>query len=243
MTHASKALVLSVEKFGEADCYVRFLSQKWGVISALAKSARKSKKRYVGGLDLFCHDEIFLRGDPKDRPYLLELNVINSFPAIRESLDKVLVAGKAVQWVKKLADVPTPMPQLYSLLGQTLSLIEKEAQTDRLELLILVFKLKLLSFLGLNPQLEKCTRCEGPVDPITLFDLSSGGVICNPCQKGSASGGLILEQEQRWILKHAEQMKLTHWDSFFLERNFQVVPLTRLLTQFAAFHTHTSLPT
>ena len=243
MTHTSKAIVLSVEKFGEADCYVRFLSQKWGVISALAKSARKSKKRYVGGLDLFCHDEIFLRGDPKDRPYLLELNVINSFPGIRENLDKVLVAGKSVQWVRKLADVPTPMPQLYSLLGQTLSLIEREAQTNRLELLVLVFKLKLLSFLGLNPQLEKCTRCEGPIDPTTLFDLSSGGVICHACQKGSGASAIVLEQVQRWLLKHAEQLKLTSWDSFLPENKLHVSPLTRLLTQFAAFHTHISLPT
>ena len=241
MTHGSKAIVLSVEKFGEADCYVRFLTQKWGVISALAKSARKSKKRYVGGLDLFCHDEIFLRGDPKDRPYLLELNVINSFPGIREHLDKVMMAGKTVQWIKKLADVPTPMPQLYSLLGQTLSLIEKETRTERLDLLTLVFKLKLLSFLGLNPQLEKCTRCEGPLDPTTVFDLGSGGVVCSSCTKGQTLSAFYLENNQRLFLIHAEQLKLKSWDSFLAAQD-EVFPLSRLLTQFASFHTHIQLP-
>ncbi|MFM8270556.1 MAG: DNA repair protein RecO [Pseudomonadota bacterium] len=241
MRHASKAIVLSVEKFGEADCYIRFLTQKWGVISTLAKSARKSKKRYVGGLDLFCHDEIFLRGDPKDRPYLLELNVINSFPGIREQLDKVMMAGKLVQWIRKLADVPTPMPQLYSLLGQTLSLIEQEPQIDRLELLALVFKLKLLAFLGLNPQVDKCSRCEGPLDPTTIFDLGSGGVVCNQCPKDTSSGHFYLETEQRMILKSAEQLKLATWNSFNTNSS-QVPPLSRLLTQFASFHTHMKLP-
>jgi len=243
MTHSSKAIVLSVEKFGEADCYVRFLTQKWGVISALAKSARKSKRRYVGGLDLFCHNDIFLRGDPKDRPYLLELSVINSFPGIRENLEKVMVSGKAVQWVKKLADVPTPMPQIYSLLGQTLSLIEKETQIERLELLTLVFKLKLLSFLGLNPQIEKCTRCEGPLtDPTAHFDLGSGGVVCNTCNQDRFLNGLLIEQDQRSILKYAESMKLTAWDSFLFQEQQPILSLTRLLTQFASFHTHVSLP-
>ncbi|NBT57521.1 DNA repair protein RecO [bacterium] len=241
MRHASKAIVLSVEKFGEADCYVRFLTQKWGVISTLAKSARKSKKRYVGGLDLFCHDEIFLRGDPKDRPYLLELDVINSFPGIREHLDKLMIAGKAVQWIKKLADVPTPMPQLYSLLGQTLALIEQENDLERLELLTLVFKLKLLGVLGLSPQVDKCTRCEGPLDPTTRFDLNAGGAVCNQCPKESLSSHLFLETEQRVILKNAEQLKLATWAGFTPDL-FQVLPLTRLLTQFASFHTHMKLP-
>jgi DNA repair protein RecO (recombination protein O) len=241
MRHASKAIVLSVEKFGEADCYVRFLTQKWGVISTLAKSARKSKKRYVGGLDLFCHDEIFLRGDPKDRPYLLELDVINSFPGIREELDKVMMAGKVVQWIRKLADVPTPMPQLYSLLGQTLSLIEQETQIERLELLTLVFKLKLLCFLGLSPQIDKCTRCEGPLDPTTIFDLSSGGAVCSQCPKDVSTHNLYLETEQRLLLRNAEQLKLSTWNNFNTNPS-QIPPLTRLLTQFASFHTHIKLP-
>lgn len=241
MTHSSKAIVLSVEKFGEADCYVRFLTQKWGVITTLAKSARKSKRRYVGGLDLFCHDEIFLRGDPKDRPYLLELQVINSFPGIRENLEKVMVSGKSVQWIKKLADVPTPMPQLYSLLGQTLSLIEKETQIERLELLTLVFKLKLLNLLGLSPQLENCTRCNGALDPTTLFDLSSGGVLCSLCSPNNSTGSLFLDSDQRSILLHAGQIKLNTWNQFLVSQE-PVFFLSRLLTQFASFHTHLNLP-
>ena len=241
MTHSSKAIVLSIEKFGEADCYIRFLTQKWGVISTLAKSARKSKKRYIGGLDLFCHNEIFLRGDPNDRPYLLELTVINSFPQIRESLEKVMIAGKAVQWIKKLADVPTPMPNLYSLLGQTLALIEKETNIERLDLLVLVFKLKLLSFLGLSPQLEKCARCSGDLDNSAVFDLSSGGAVCQTCISGQSFQSFHLRTEQRMILSVAEKMKMPQWDSFLVAQE-QVIPLSHLLTQFASFHTQILLP-
>jgi len=241
MKFSSKAIVLSVEKFGEADCYVRFLTQKWGVVSTLAKSARKSKRRYIGGLDLFCHDEIFLRGDPKDRPYLLELNVINSFPKLRENLDKILIGGKITQWLRKLADVPTPMPQLYSLLGQSLSLIEQESDKERLELLALVFKLKLLSFLGLNPQIEKCTRCEGPLDSDSLFDFGLGGVICNRCPHNKTHSSIFLHNHQRVLLKQAEQLKLTTWNDFESQPQSTLF-LNQVLTEFASYHTQMRLP-
>ncbi len=168
----SKAIVLSTEDFGEADRYVQLLTRNWGVITVLAKSARKSKRRYVGGLDLFCHNEIYIKGDLKERPYLQELSVLNSFQGIRDNLERVLVAGKCVQWIKKLANISSPMPQVYSLLGQVLSLIEKESSSERLELLHLVFKIKLLSQLGLKPRMDSCIKCGSLEDRHGSFDIS-----------------------------------------------------------------------
>src|SRR6476660_8409794 len=105
---STKGIVLSRENFGEADRYVQFFTLDWGMITVLARSARKSQRRYVGGLDIFCHDEIFVRstprgankGQPKDRPYLAELTVLNSFIGLRDRLERLTAAGKIVQWVR-----------------------------------------------------------------------------------------------------------------------------------------------
>lgn len=241
MNHSSKAIVLSVEDFGEADCYVQFFTQKWGMISALAKSAKKSKRRYVGGLDIFCHDEIFLRGDPKERPYLQELSVLNSFSGLRSELEKMLAAGKAVSWVKKLANISTPLPQIYSLLGQTLSLLEKEPQSERYELLILIFKLKLLSQLGLKPRMDSCLKCSSEEILPGTFDISQGGVICIHCSPTVGHENTRLTAQERSFLDLTDDVKLTLWDQvqFPLER---VAPLQRVVTQFASYHTHMRLP-
>lgn len=242
MNHCSKGIVLSIENFGEADRYVQFYTKDWGMISVLAKSARKSKRRYVGGLDLFCHNEISLRGDPKDRPYLNELSVLNSFPKLREDLDKVLVAGKLAQWIKKLADTPTPMPHIYSLLGQSLALIEKETQSEKLELLNCIFKLKLLSLLGLKPRVDVCAKCESEEDIEGIFDLNSGGLLCRGCSpKADFSGSLVLHPIQRNLLNVADQIKLTHWDDINFSTEL-LLPISRLMTQFASFHTQVRLP-
>src|SRR4051812_43992050 len=122
----SRAIVLSRENFGEADRYLQLFTRDWGVISVLAKSARKSKRRYVGGMDLFCHIEIVLRGEPRAHPYLVELSVLNAFTGLRDDYDRMMTAGKVVQWVRKLSNTAVTMPGVYSLLGQTLALMEKE---------------------------------------------------------------------------------------------------------------------
>jgi DNA repair protein RecO (recombination protein O) len=241
--HSSRAIVLSTEDFGEADRYVQFLTARWGVISALAKSARKSKRRYVGGLDLFCHDEIFLRGEPRERgAYLVELKVLNSFPQIREDLDRVVAAGKAVQWVKKLLPPSHPHPTIYSLLGQTLALIEKETVPARLELLVLLFKMKLLAELGLKPRVEACVKCGTQESSVYGFDLESGGVVCGDClAKARVHEVIRVDPLTRSFMNQAEDLKLTLWQQIELEED-RTQFLSRLVTQFASFHTHVPLP-
>ncbi len=241
MGATSKAIVISHSDFGEADRYVQFLTQKWGMITVLAKSARKSRRRYAGGLDLFCHDEISLRGEPKGTPYLNELTVLNSFPILRDNLDKLLMAGKVTQWVKRLADTTNPMPEVYSLLGQTLSLIEKEQNLERLDLLNLVFKLKLLLHLGLKPSVDDCVKCEAPASRGYL-DIEAGGVVCPNCSPNHfIQDYLVLAEEDRRFIDEGDALRLTRWtDTEFPRPN--TMRLVRLMTQFAQYHTHLKLP-
>ena len=245
MSLSSKAIVLSFEDFGEADRYVTLFTQNWGMITVLAKAARKSKRRYVGGLDLFCHNEIFIRGEPKGRPYLTELVVLNSFPGIRDNLEKLLAAGTCTQWIKKLADTSIPMESVYRLFGQTLSLIEKETDTERFGLLHLVFKLKLLSLLGLKPRVDQCTRCDNTdflTNTIFRFEMGAGGIICDPCVTQARLGDRIeLMGHERHFLHAIDAMKLSHWNALKFPED-STRSLSRLMTLFASYHTQLRLP-
>jgi DNA repair protein RecO (recombination protein O) len=241
-TASSRAIVLSRENFGEADQYIQFFTQNWGVISVLARSARKSKRRYIGGLDLFCHDEIFIRGNPRERPYLNELVVLNSFVGLREDLDKLTTAGKVVQWIRRLADPGTSHPAIYLLLGQTLALIEREKETGRLEFLSLLFRLKLLHQLGFKPRVEACVRCQGELESPTFFEWASGGTVCRKCLlTGTVQEGVSVAADERLLLGVGDRLKLSTWEQFEfpLDKTHQ---LSRLIHQFAFYHTHVRLP-
>ncbi len=239
---STRAIVLSRENFGEADRYIQFFTRDWGLISVLAKSARKSKRRYVGGMDLFCHDEIVLRGDPRERAYLVELQVLNAFTGIREDLERAMTAGKVVQWIRKLANTAVPMPALYSLLGQTLALIEKESDPERLGLLRLIFQLKLLDQLGIKPRMDECARCAENAASSGVFDLDAGGLLCETCVGArTIAHSMLLEPNEIDLLGHADRLKLTMWSQFRFPKD-QTRNLLRLTTQFAAFHTNSQLP-
>lgn len=238
----SRAIVLSRENFGEADRYLQLFTRDWGLISVLAKSARKSKRRYVGGMDLFCHNEILLRGDPRGTPYLVELTVLNAFTGIRDDLDRAIAAGKVVQWVRKLANTAVPMPGVYSLLGQTLALLEK-TPPERLSLLRLIFQLKLLDQIGIKPRMDACTRCSEPrITPGGVFDLDSGGLLCTQCMgERSVAHSMQLGADECALLDQGDRLKLTLWNQFQFP-DYPTRNLLRLTNQFASFHTHTQLP-
>lgn len=242
MSQSSRGIVLSKEAFGEADLYIQFLTRDWGVVSLLAKSARKSKRRFVGGLDLFCHDEIFVKGEPRERGLLLELSVLNSFTGIRDHLERSLTAGKITQWTKRLLGQGVPQPSLYSLLGQSLALIEKESDEARLDLLALVFKNKLLMELGLRPRFDQCAKCDSPIEEEPLFDIASGGMLCQACSgRSHFSEFFKIQKEERRFLEYVTEVKLSQVTTIQFPAP-KVAYLSRLLTQFASFHTHLRLP-
>lgn len=238
----SKAIVLSRENFGEADCYIEFLTEEWGIVTTLAKSARKSRRRYVGGLDIFCHDEISIRGDTGATPYLDELKVLNSFMGLRDEVDRVFAAGRLTQWVQKLVGPSTPVPEIYRLTGQVLALLEKETSSERITLLEVLFKLKLISHLGLKPRVDMCGQPATCTARDYFLDLGSGTVICPRCAEGKPLlRQNLLNPEQRNFLALADGVRLTAWEQIRLPLD-TVRHLNRLLTTFASFHTHVLLP-
>lgn len=235
-----RAIVLGKEAYGEADYYVDFLTDEYGRFTAIAKAAKKSRRRYAGGLDLFCHDEIALRGDPAGRPYLVELNVLNTFLPLRESLDRAAAAGRCTQWVRKLVPQSSPLPGLFKLLGQTLSLLSQASSLEALDQIELLFRIQFLSRTGLAPRLDGCARCgsEGPLAPI--LSPEAGGVLCDECQgERLVADGLRLSSDERSALLRLEQARAVDWatDRFPPAR---LPSLNRLLAQFATYHGHVS---
>ena len=240
---SSKAIVIHRENFGEADQYVEFLTHDWGLITAMARSARKSRRRYAGGLDIFCHDEIFLRGNPRETPYLEELTVLNSFLKLRDHLERLIVAGKIVHWIRKLPEPGHRAPWVYRLLGQTLSLLEQEEGPARMELLALVFKLKLLTVLGLKPNTDSCIRCETPLPENTdlAFDLAAGGMTCPPCAGPLGEFGHLLTTLEHLFIRNSSHLRLSTWPVIQFPENL-TTKLHHIVTRFASYHTGLRLP-
>jgi len=237
----SRAIVLNRKDYGESDLLVQMLSLDWGLLTVSAKAAKKSKRRYVGGLDIFCHNEISIRGEPRELVYLNELTVLNAFLGIREDLNRLTYAGSCVQWIQRLLAPHAPMPEAYYLLGQTLALLEKSQSEIQAEKLSLIFKIKLVSYLGISPEIHACGKCKAEEAEGFIFDIQAGGILCSNCMPGYKNfTESHLGKEQLFFWREARSLKLSQWETLSLTHG-QILQLQQLTTKFTIFHTHTRL--
>ena len=117
-------IVLRTTKYGEADLIVHGLTPEHGKITAIARSALKSKKRFGGGVLEPTHHieaQIKLSADIERMGVLEEARLINGFDGLRLSFERLEMALKVVQAVAKVShEGDVHLKNLYHLTGHAL---------------------------------------------------------------------------------------------------------------------------
>lgn len=96
---AQRAIVLGSRPIREADQIVTLLSEEAGKISAVARNARRSRKRFMGGLDLFDCGRCTLTA-PKGNStlYILEqFSARQSWSSLLKSLESLSLAAFCIE--------------------------------------------------------------------------------------------------------------------------------------------------
>jgi DNA repair protein RecO (recombination protein O) len=203
MKRVTPAIVLRVVDTGDADRVVTLLARDLGLVSAIARGARKSVRRFGAALSLFGVGEATLverRGSDLHR--LDTFHAARGFPHLASDLAKVAHGGYACELVLGLSPPGQPEPAVFDLLLSLFTLYE--AGPARAETLR-VFELRLLEAVGLRPQLDVCASCGGAPDgPGQSFSARLGGVLCGAC----GSGGTLLEADARRALARAQGLEL-----------------------------------
>lgn len=176
-------LVRSVD-YGEADRIVTFLTEQLGLVSAMARSARKSTKRFAGALEPFGVIEAEVAPGRGEVGRLAGARLIRGFPGILGSLAAMEQGGHALELVRAASPPREPEPRLFEavvMLFEALSASPEHAVTIRV-----AFELRALALLGLSPQLDACGRCGRAPDAAqsALFDPSVGAIVCRACGGG-----------------------------------------------------------
>jgi DNA repair protein RecO (recombination protein O) len=181
MRLVTPALVLRTVDYGDADRVVTLFTRELGKVSALARGARKSVRRFGAGLGLFGVGEALLIDKPNAELAGLErFDSARGFPGLMIDVAKVAHGGYACELMRELIPPRQPEPFLFDLLVEFFTLLE--AGPARAETLR-IFELALLDALGLRPSLDRCVACgtealDGRGD---VLDLRRGGVVCSAC--------------------------------------------------------------
>lgn len=180
--HSTEAIVIGGHDLAEADRIVVFYTQTSGKVRAVAEGARRIRTRFGGSLLLFTRGSlVYFERPNKTLHRVNEFGVIRSHHALREDLERMVLASMAVEAVTVGVEEAEAFPDLYRLLADGLELLEEAARPG---VVVQGFLLHLLRLLGYLPELHVCVRCRKGVSPHQEASLSpaAGGIICEGCR-------------------------------------------------------------
>ena len=186
------AIVLRKIAYAEADLIVTLLCREQGKLSALARAARRSQRRFGAALELFTVSTVELRPHRGSELWTLSsAETSESFADLCRDMASLAHASYATELVRELSAAEQPEPAMFDLLVELFrTLTRRGARVDVLR----AFELGLLDLVGLAPSLEVCASC-GRADSFALdrgavLDASRGGAVCSSCATASRGTGV-----------------------------------------------------
>jgi len=161
-----------------------------GKISAIARSAKTSKRRFPGGLEPFSKMKVRLKVQA-NRPLatLEESDIRIGNIGIRDSFDKITVASYATELISILVQANEAADEIFVVFELFMSRLADQ-EDDTLPKLLLDFETALTRFSGFSPSLDACFKCEKDAQQFTKYRISrrGEGLICRACTEGEHYG-------------------------------------------------------
>lgn len=177
MLTKTEGIVLKTQKYGEADLIVTYLTSDKGIISAFAKSPRKTKSRFGSSLEPLTHANIALWGKEQALSKITQADIINSFRYIRENYNDFVNISKLTEMLLSLLPSGIPNKRLFAFFLNTLHTVQSSEQASN-DALHLITQIRLLAAIGYAPRLKGCGRCgKESLD----FYPDSGTTLCPKC--------------------------------------------------------------
>lgn len=233
MENLDKALILKTGKFREYDVWVRYLSASRGIQMAFAFGGSRSRKRFAGCLEPFSQ-VVFKVGANKTGTYqiLEEGSLVKSFSRIRSDHRKMGLAANCLKFVDSIKFDNESARGIYSLLLETLSVINIENPDDFFPLL---FRAKLAFEQGFKPDFTICSRCGKPLfgNSSCSFDVEKGVIFCTDCDPQFR--GLALSLSTIRVLAWIQDTSPQHWVSLKIPPEVRS-ECFKVMDMFMAYH-------
>jgi DNA repair protein RecO (recombination protein O) len=229
--HRTRALVLRTFDQGESDRLVHLYTEKLGRVSAIAKGARRSRRRFPGTLELFSVVEARLVAPPRSALMRLEgARIARPLDGLTQDLVRFAIACEFVELLDRLTADGESHPELFAFAEGLLDVLQGEPADRLLAVLVLA---KTLSRLGYRPQLAACVSCGAALGQgVVAFSAQQGGALCPSCAGGSGAAvpAVLLAALERGIRTPLRERAKLGLDPESVQR------CERLLRDFFRYH-------
>ncbi len=176
----TEGIVVRARDLGEADRIVILFTPNLGLLSCVARGARRPTSKTGGHVDLLRHVTAHVSEGRSDLHVISQVETINAYLGLRRDYDRLALASHFAEMCERFSLPNAANPRLFSLLCAAMGYAET-VDKARLPLLRLWYEMTLLATLGLQPQLHRCVRTGAEIAPGNhWFSASEGGIVKRP---------------------------------------------------------------
>ena len=229
----SEAIVLHAFDYLESSRILRLLTRDVGLRSALARGARRSRRRFAGGLDSFAHGTATLQSRPgRDLDTLAAFDDVRSRGPLATSLARFTGAGTIAEIALRFAAVGADARVFDAVASAFDALLTAPEAAVREATLGGAWRI--VAALGHAPALDHCAECGCALDSsATLrFAHAAGGAVCLRCAVLSPGGRKLPGNARAAIAGWLEARDVR------VESDAEARAHQRLLREFLEYHLH-----
>ena len=187
-------MVLRTHPLGESDRIVTFLTRSAGKVRAVAKGARRSKRRFGSNLERFSRVRLqYFEREGSELARIEAADLLESFYRLQEDPERAAVCACLAEVADAFAREQQEDEAYFRLLHAVLRAIRDGLGLDEAARYFEVWTLRLH---GVLPPLASCARCGSDIGAGGgIYDRREGGVVCRRCAPGRTPGGVVLPGE------------------------------------------------
>jgi DNA repair protein RecO (recombination protein O) len=204
----SPGLILKKTPFSDSSLILKVYTRESGLITLMAKGAKRAKSKYAGLLDFFTLDQFVYPAKSRTEIHtLMEAGLIRDFRRLKSDPARQSLAHVFLELYLKYVPEPAQSHPHFELLLEHLERIDEAAPRDFdpvLELCDMLLGLCAVS--GFTPQFTECAHC-GRTDLgfRVRLDPDLGGPVCGACSgAGHGSGASYPARLLRWLARVQE---------------------------------------
>ncbi|MCB2185751.1 MAG: DNA repair protein RecO [Deltaproteobacteria bacterium] len=183
LSQPDSGLVLRLRELRESDLLVDMFTQGLGRVTAVAKGAKRSQKRFFGLLLSAHYLELQLAPTRGGGLWRLEAaRLLRPHLGLRQSWPRWLAGGVVLELLLRATAAHDPQPAALDLALATLARLAGSREGPELASALVIFLARLARELGYGLELGFCLDCGRELATIAQPRLSlEGGLICETC--------------------------------------------------------------
>ena len=185
MLVSTEAIVLHAFDYLESSRVLRLATRDAGVRSAIAKGARRSSRRFGGGLDLFSRGIAHLYTKPgRDLDTLAGFDDLRASADLATDLGRFTGASAIAELTLRFSREASADTSLYDAVVTAVDAIAT-SPAEQTRAAVLAGAWRIVAELGFAPTVDECAECHAQLgaDDVVMFSHPAGGALCARCSR------------------------------------------------------------